>query len=178
MCPGECYSPLMHKSYAIYAEYAEGSNKLMKNGLNRRVLNRKEAHGGRGIALNDDGSVSLAPGTYRLTGFSTVTMQTTFAPEPTPHDNNYPGYCLLYPRSSEGTKAVLNDAIAFGSPATSTGLEPSLFDAIHTFTDPTTICLGHQAGDDLLDDVYLSMYEIAGVASNYHVVARLAITEM
>src|SRR4051795_13450343 len=67
-------------SHAIYAEYAKDSNKLMKNGLNRRVFNKVESQAGSDIALNPDGSISLAPGTYHISGVSTVTMQTTLAP--------------------------------------------------------------------------------------------------
>ena len=90
-------------SYAIYAEYAKDANKLMKNGLNRRVFNKVEAQAGADIALNADGSISLAPGTYRISGISTVTMQTTFAPPKITHDINYPGYSMVYPKAAENT---------------------------------------------------------------------------
>src|SRR5690348_12314604 len=33
-------------SYAVYTEYAADTNKLMKNGLNRRVFNKAEAQAG------------------------------------------------------------------------------------------------------------------------------------
>lgn len=166
-------------SYAIYGEYARDANKLMKAGLNRRVFNKTEAQAGTDIRLSSDGCIAVTPGTYRLTGFSTVTMQTTFAPPQPAHDNNYPGYSLVYTKDSENSgQAVLANAIAIGSPSTASDLAPSLFDAVHTFKENTDICVGHQAGEDLHDEVYLSVYEVAGTPSDYHAVARIAVTKL
>ena len=164
-------------SYAIYGEYAAGSNKPMQNGLNRRVFNRVEAQSGRDIYLNPDGAVTLLPGTYRLTGFSAVTMQTSMAPPQV--TNNYPGYCLVYPKGVENSgHDVIKQAIAIGSGATSEELTPSMFDAIHTFDKKTDICVGHQSGDDLQGKVWLSIYTVDGVPSDYHLMARIAITKL
>src|SRR5437016_14486088 len=136
------------ESYAIYGDYAAGANKPMQNGLNRRVFNRIEAQSGPVIHLNPDGSITLMPGTYRLTGFSAVTMQTSMAPPQV--TNNYPGYCMVYPKDKENSgHDLLKAVIAIGSGATSEELTPSLFDAIHTFDKKTDICVGHQSGDDL-----------------------------
>ena len=166
-------------SFAIYGEYARDANKLMKGGLNRRVFNKVEGQRGGDIALNSDGCFMLVPGTYRITGFSTVTMQTSFAPPTFPHDNNYPGYSLVYPKSSENSgQALLSQAIAIGSPSTAGDFAPSLFDAIHTFDAKTDVCVGHQAGEDLHDEVYLSIYTVNGTPSDYHAVARVSITEL
>jgi hypothetical protein len=183
MLPPGMYSSAMNqhgpKRYAIYGEYARGSNVVMKDGLNRRVFNKVEAESGPGISLNDDGSITVTPGTYRITGYSMVTMQATFAPPVLKNDNNYPGYCLLYLKTNEGDGANLpKQALSIGSPSTAADMAPSLFDAIHTFPERTDICLGHQAGDDLQGEVYLSVYEVNGIPSEYHVVARIAITEM
>lgn len=105
-------------------------------------------------------------------------MQTGYAP-PVVTDNTYPGYCLVYPKALEnqGTDLV-KSAIAIGSPSTAAYLAPSLFDGIHTFTEPTDICVGHQAGVNLQDKVYLSIYEVNGTPSEYHAVARIAITTL
>ena len=62
----------------------------------RSFFNVVEAQAGADIALNDGGSITLQPGTYRFTGFSLTTMQTTFAPAVTQHDADYPGYALIY----------------------------------------------------------------------------------
>src|SRR5688500_9395214 len=104
----------------------------MKDGLNRRVFNKVEAEAGAGISLNDDGSITVTPGTYRLTGYSTVTMQATFAPPVLKNDINYPGYCILYRKANEGDGAnVLKEALCIGSPATAADMAPSLFDVIY-----------------------------------------------
>lgn len=165
-------------SYAVYAEYAKDSNKLMKNGLNRRVFNKVEAQAGSDITLNSDGSIALAPGTYRISGVSTVTMQTTFAP-PTIKNNNYPGYAMVYPVSAENSGMdVLKQAIAIGTPNTASDLAPSVFDAFFTTATKADIAVGHQSGNDLHDEVYLSVYDVEGAKSDYHAVARIAITRM
>jgi hypothetical protein len=166
-------------SYAIYGEYAREANKPMQNALNRRVFNKTEAQAGPHIRLNDDGSITLRPGTYRLTGFSTVTMQAAMTP-PQVTGSNYPGYSMVYRQSDENSGAALPaKAIAIGSPTTADALAPSLFDAVRSFHEETTICVGHQAGDELHGEVWLSIYQPAGgVPSDYHAVARISITRM
>ena len=166
-------------SYAIYTEYARDANKLMKNGLNRRVFNKTEAQAGTDITLNSDGSITLEPGTYRISGVSTVTMQTTFAPPTLKNNNNYPGYAMIYPVSAENAgMATLKEAIAIGTPATASDLAPSVFDTVFTTKTKANIAVGHQAGNDLHDEVYLSVYDVQGEKSDYHAVARVAITRM
>src|SRR5213595_3168137 len=126
----------------------------MKGGLNRRVFNTVEAQAGTDIALNADGSITLLPGTYRIGGVSTVTMQTTFEPPVPKHANNYPGYAMVYPVTLETAgRAVLQGAISIGTPSTASDLAPSVFDAIYTAPSRIDIAAGHQAGDDLHDEV-------------------------
>jgi hypothetical protein len=166
-------------SYAIYGEYAKGSNKLMKPNLNRRVFNTVEAQSGSDVKLNGDGSIELQPGTYRLEGFSITTMQTTFAPPQPKHDSNYPGYALVYPAADETAgKSLLEHVIAIGSPQTALDGTPSLFDAVYTTKTKTSIAVGHQSGADLHDEVYLSVYSVNGTTSNYHVFARISVTKI
>ena len=163
-------------SYGVYAEYARDENKLMKNGVNRRVFNKVEAQAGRDISLNEDGSITLLPGTYHLTGVSTVTMQTKFAPPVPKNNNTYPGYSMVYPLLAENAgRTILQQAIAIGTPSTALDLAPSVFDAIYVATAPISIAVGHQAGDDLHDEVYLSVYDVEGETSDYHAVARITI---
>ena len=168
------------RSYAIYAEYAKGSNKLMKDGLNRRVFNTVEAQSGKDIKLNEDGSVTLQPGTYRITGFSITTMQTTFAPAVPQNDNNYPGYALVYPVADETEPGatLLKHAIGIGSPQNALDTTPSLFDLVYTTKTTVDIAVGHQSGDALKNEVYLSVYTVAGIPSDYHVFARVSITKL
>jgi hypothetical protein len=165
-------------SYAIYGEYAAGANKPMQNGLNRRVFNKIEAQSGPDIYLNPDGSITLQPGTYRLTGYSAVTMQTSMAPPQVP--NNYPGYCMVYPKDIENSgHEVVEKAIAIGSGATSEELTPSTFDAFYTCDKKTNICVGHQSGDDIAGKIWLSIYLPEGsTPSPFHLMARIAITKI
>jgi hypothetical protein len=178
-CGGSSQSPSSSRSDAIYAEYAQGSNKLMKNGLNRRVFNRVEAQAGSDSSLNGDGSITLKPGTYHISGYSITTMQTTFAPPQPKHDTNYPGYALVYKVADESAgQSLVNDAIGIGSPQTALDATPSLFDFVYTTKTTTKIAVGHQAGDDLNKEVYLSIYEVSGEPSNYHVFARISIWKL
>ena len=167
-------------SYAIYGEYAAVANKPMQSGLNRRVFNKIEAQCGPDVYLNPDGAVTLQPGTYRLTGYSAVTMQTSMAPPSPP--NNYPGYCIVYPKDAESLPQpeLLEQAIGIGSGSTSDELTPSMFDAFFTCEKKTDICVGHQSGSELPPDtIWLSIYQPAGgTPSDYHVMARIAITKI
>jgi hypothetical protein len=164
-------------AFAIFAEYARERNILMKNGLNRRVFNVTEAIHGADIRLEADGSVLVLPGVYRITGFSMVTMQAKMAPPVMLNNTNYPGYCLLYPREHEADNPLGNN-IAIGSPATAFDTCPSLFDFVFACERPTYICVGHQSGEHLNDEVYLSVYDVDGIPSEYHVFARIAINRM
>jgi hypothetical protein len=175
-CGGPSHPTGSSQSYAIYGEYAQGSNKLMKNGLNQRVFNKVEAQSGSDASLNGDGSITLKPGTYHITGYSITTMQTTFAPPQPKHDTNYPGYALVYPVADESAgKSLVGDAIGIGSPQTALDATPSMFDFVYTTKATTKIAVGHQSGHDLHNEVYLSVYDVSGETSNYHVFARISI---
>lgn len=166
-------------SYAIYAEYARDSNKLMKNGLNRRVFNRIEAQSGFDITLCLDGSIVLEAGTYRITGFSATTMQTGMAPPVPQYGSDYPGYSMVYPKALEDTGMdLVKHAIAIGSGVTAMYLAPSVFDAVYTTPTRTEIAVGHQSGNELNGEVYLSIYDVDGAKSDYHAMARVSITRM
>lgn len=165
-------------SYAIYGEYARDNNKLMQRGLNQRVFNKVEAQSGADIALNSDGTISLQPGTYRITGFSLVTMQASFAPPQARNNTNYPGYSVVYPKGSTNLQEVMQRLIGIGSPQTALDGVPSLFDLVYTTPVKTDIVIGHQSGADLHNEVYLSVYEVDGIKSEGHVFARVAITRM
>jgi hypothetical protein len=165
---------------AIFAEYASESNKKMETGLNRRVFNRIEvADRRRNILLAADGSVVVKPGTYRITGFSSVTMQDELWPPPLRHATTYPGYCLVYKKDDEDKRQpeILPLALGVGSPTAAAYFAPSMFDLVAVFDEKTEICVGHQVGNTN-GEVYLSIYEIDGTKSDYHAVARMAITKL
>lgn len=168
---------LPKKSYAVYAEFAKDSNIIMKNGLNRRVFDTAEAQYGSNIALEKDGSITLQPGTYHITGFSMVTMQTTFDIPVSKYNQNYPGYCLVYPKEYEQDN-VLQHQVGIGTPGTALDMNPSLFDLVMNCEKETHLCVGHQSGDSLNNEVYLSVYKVAGIPSPYHVFARISIFQL
>jgi predicted secreted Zn-dependent protease len=173
-------APAPARSYAIYGEYGAGANKLMVPGLNRRVFNKVEAQAGRDIKLESDGAIALRPGTYRIAGYSITTMQTTFDIPAPRFGMNYPGYGLVYPvrwEKEEGT-APLEHALGIGTVQDALNATPSLFDLVYTTKTKTEIAVGHQSGEDLHDEVYLSVYSVAGIPSDYHVFARISITKL
>lgn len=165
------------KSYAIYAEFAKEVNVPMKKGLNRRVFNKVEAQRGEDISLQADGSITLMPGTYRITGFSLVTLQEKLAAPVSVGGFNYPGYCLVYEKDFEENDP-LGHNVGIGSPSTALDMTPSLFDLVFHVDRVAQICVGHQSGDEFQDKVYLSVYSVDGVSSPYHVFARIAITRL
>jgi hypothetical protein len=170
-------APPANASYAIYAEFALDSNILMKPGLNRRVFNTTEAQHGADIKLEKDGSITLQPGTYHISGFSLVTMQDAFT-VPVPKFNlSYPGYCLVYEKAYE-TNDPLHHNLGIGSPATALDTAPSLFDLVYTCAQPTAICVGHQSGEELNNEVFLSVYDVGGIKSPFHVFARISVFKL
>jgi hypothetical protein len=52
-----------------------------------------------------------------------------------------------------------------------------MFDLVAVFAERAEICVGHQVGN-ANGEVYLSVYEIDGTKSDYHAVARVAITKL
>ena len=165
-------------SFAIYGEYARDTNKLMKDGLNRRKFNVVEAQSGSDITLEPNGVIRLKPGTYKVNGFSIVSMQDTFAATEPLNNDSYPGYSLVYPRELEKDPAILQHAIGIGSPQTAQFLAPSIFDFVYTTDKTVRICVGHQSGDDLNREVFISIYDIEGAKSDFHLFARISITKL
>ena len=185
-CSGkeECADHKCKEAYAIYAEYAHDSNKLMQPDLNRRVLDSVEAQSGTDIQLIKEGEnrgcITVEKGTYRMIGFSMVTMQDSLSLPHMKYNNTYPGYALVYPRLYEDSAMtpILKHTIGIGCLSIPYFSTSSLFDCIYTFKEKTTIAVGHQSGHDLHDEVYLSIYEVDGLKSDYHVCARIAITKI
>ncbi len=68
--------------------------------LHRRVFDTLEAQFGTDIHLikkgKDVGCITLEKGTYRLTGFSMVTMQESLLPAHLDYNDTYPGYAMVY----------------------------------------------------------------------------------
>jgi hypothetical protein len=142
-------------SHAVFAEFGQ-SNKVMVGGLNRRVFNKVVSIRGDKIVLTEDGCVSVQAGTYRFTGMSLITMQNVL--EPIQAQEVYPGYCVLHESRYSGRDAMAN-AVAIGSLGVALYSSPSHFDTVATFGDPAEICLGHQAGQVIKEDVFLTFVD-------------------
>ncbi len=174
---GEVQSPEPAKvlSHAVLAELGQ-ENKLMDGGLNRRILNEALAERGDKIELHEDGSVSIQPGTYRISGISLITMQDGLTPIQA--NEVYPGYCIVYDCRYSGREALSN-AVAVGTMGVALYSSPSLFDTVVTFSAPTDICLGHQAGEEIEEDVYLTYIDgdPAG-PSDARIFAQMSIFEL
>ncbi len=139
-------------SHAVLAEFGQ-ENTLMDGGLNRRVFNQVLSERGDKIALDEDGSVSIQPGSYRISGLSLITMQDVLTPISA--NEVYPGYCVVYDCRYDGREA-LSSAVAVGTMGVALYSSPSIFDTVVTFSEPTEICLGHQAGQVIKENVYLT----------------------
>src|SRR5215213_898143 len=156
--------------YAVFAEYSPVI-KPMQPGMNARVFNRIEARSRDGAIQLDEktGVVTLPPGTYHITGFSTTVYYTGDEPpemvEPRSPANG--GYCRL--RREEELPEDRNAGFAFGSICTANAI-PSLVETYFTTPDEARIVMEHQSGNDP-KDVYLQVYS---GGSSMHVFARLS----
>ncbi len=169
--------------YAIYAEYSPDSKKV-ENGWNRRVFTDVEAQSGDRVGLHKvTGVITLAPGTYHMTGFSAVTYA-TFEEPPQMVTTRCPaagGYCRLRYLDPEIDVAgngspndVPNeDAIVVGSGATANVI-PSLFEAYLTKDEEARLILEHQSGNDP-QQIYLRQFS---EGSFWHVFARISIRRL
>lgn len=166
--------------YAIYSEYARDSNIHMKPGLNIRQFDTidierdsSQCHLGKG------GLIHLAQGWWRITGFSIITMQDSTQIHKPKYDLDYPGYALVCPaKYAKDSAKSIQYRLTVGSPGTALAGNPSIFDAVFYAPDTMTICVGHQAGGTLNGEVFLSVYEVSGTASNNHLFARIAIEKL
>jgi hypothetical protein len=166
--------------YAVFAEYSPVI-KPARTGMNTRVFNRVEARSADGAIQLDEqtGVVTLPPGTYHMTGFSTVVYYTGDEPpemvEPrTPASG---GYCRLRRlRVGETVEESAEDRDAgfvFGSISTANAV-PSLVETYFTTAEAARIVMEHQSGSDP-KDIYLQVYSNG---SSAHVFARLSIRRL
>jgi hypothetical protein len=84
--------------YAVFSEFSP-TLKPMQPGMNTRVFNHVDAHSSDGAIDLDEstGVITLAPGTYHMTGFSTTIYYTGKEPPGTvePRSPANGGYCRL-----------------------------------------------------------------------------------
>jgi hypothetical protein len=143
----------------------------MQPGMNTRVFNHVDAHSPDGAIQLDEstGVITLPPGTYHITGFSSVIYYTGKEPpemiEPRSPANG--GYCRL--RRAEEDPEDHNAGFVFGSACTANGV-PSLVETYFTTFEGARIVMEHQCGSEV-KDIYLRVYSDG---SSAHVFARLS----
>lgn len=170
----------MHE-YAVFTELSPTS-KPMTAGWNRRVFTDTDARKGNAIQYDfATGIVTLAPGTYHITGFSMVAYLTGEEPPETTSVRNpaSAGYCRLrrFDPTTVSDPANLREVpngdpaiICIGSPSTA-NLVPSLFEAYYETGVTAQIILEHQSGSKP-DQIYLRVF--VG-NSKWHAFARIGI---
>src|SRR5689334_11184615 len=160
--------------YAVFSEYSP-TLKPMQPGMNTRVFNHVDARSPEGSIQLDEstGVITLPPGTYHITGFSTTVYYTGEEPpemiEPRSPANG--GYCRL--RRAEEDPEDRNAGFALGGISTANAI-PSLIETYFTTHEEAHIVLEHQSGSNV-KDVYLQVY--SGGSSD-HVFARLSIRRL
>ena len=169
--------------YAIFTEFSPAS-KLMAPGWNRRMFTDTDSRKGIGIQCDfATGIVTLAPGAYRLTGFSMVAYSGGSEPETTTiRSPASAGYCRLRVHNpavvvdSANLQGIDNadpTVICLGSPGTP-NMSPSLFDAYYQTDKPAQILLEHQSGAKP-EQIYLRVF---AQNSKWHAFARLNIQRL
>jgi hypothetical protein len=160
--------------FAVFAEHSP-ETKAARPGMNTRVFNRVEAQSADGsIRLEmQSGIITLPPGTYHITGFSTTTYRTDDDPSETvavraPANG---GYCRL--RRAEESAEDHDAGFVLGSASTANTV-PSLVETYFTTADEAHIVMEHQSGSDP-KDVYLQVFSNGSAA---HVFARICIRRL
>lgn len=169
------------REYAVFTEFSPAS-KPMVPGWNRRVFTDTDARKGDAIQCDfATGIVTLAPGSYHITGLSMVAYNTgTEPPETTTiRSPASAGYCRLRTVEPGGVMqpASLRDLsnsdpsiICIGSPSTA-NLAPSLFETFYETGKPAQILLEHQSGSNP-EQIYLRVFV---QNSRWHAFARISI---
>ncbi|HZO46751.1 MAG TPA: hypothetical protein VFB68_12710 [Xanthobacteraceae bacterium] len=167
--------------YAVFTEMSPES-KPLKAGWNTRVFTDTDARNGNAIRCDfATGIVTVAPGTYHISGLSIVTYNTGGEPAEmaTVRAPASAGYCrlrLLGPTyvDPETIKNEDSSVKCIGTGATA-NMGPSLFETYLTTTAPETkMLVEHQAGSNP-EQIYLRVYT---QNSKWHVQARISIRRL
>lgn len=160
--------------YAVFAEHSPTS-KPMQPGMNTRVFNRIESRSeDAAIQLDEEtGVITLPPGTYHITGFSTTVYFTGDEPPEMVGSRSMAngGYCRL--RLAQDSPEDRDAGFVLGSVSTANAV-PSLVETYFTTADAAQIVMEHQSGGEP-KDVYLQVYS---AGSSAHVFARLCIRRL
>ena len=170
--------------YAVFTEFSPDS-KIMAPGFNTRVFTDTDSQRGNSIRCDfKTGVISLAPGSYHITGFSMATYNSGSEPPEmtTIRSPAAAGYCRLRiydPKrivDPADMRSLPNDdpgVFCIGSGCTP-NMTPSLFEAYYTTEKEVQIILEHQMGH-APDHIYLRVYT---ENSKWHVLARIAIRKI
>jgi hypothetical protein len=182
-----------YEAYAIYADQPTqlGVATEMGAGVVPRTFNVVQAESGVAISrvrTNDPSTdctvIQLLAGTYRITGFSILTMDNPLGPDGKTNPpvlkvtNKFAGYALLYD-ADKPPKGVadLGSAIDLGSVQQAYDSTPSLIDIVASFTKTTRITMGHQCTytPGGKEPVYI---RIATRDSLFHTFAKISILKI
>lgn len=181
-----------YEAYAIYADQPTqlGIATEMKPGLVPRIFNVVQSEYGDAICrvrtsdpTTDCTVIQLTAGTYRIAGFSILTMDNPNVTDPKQPGcppvlkvaNKFAGYALVYNADTPPKAAAdMTWAIDIGSVSQAYDSAPSLFDVVVAFTKTTHISVGHQCTykPGGTDRVYI---RIATQDSLFHTFAKVSI---
>jgi hypothetical protein len=169
------------QDYAVFTEFSPDT-KMMTPGFNTRVFTDVDSQRGNSIRCDfKTGAITLAPGSYHITGFSMSTYNSGGEPPEmtTVRSPAAAGYCRLRtydpkvkldPSSMRSIPNEDPSVFCVGSPCTP-NMTPSLFEAYYTTEKEVQIILEHQMGH-APDKIYLRVYV---EKSKWHAFARIAI---
>ena len=172
------------QEYAVFTEFSP-DNKTMTPGFNTRVFTDVDSQRGNNIRCDfKTGAITLAPGSYHITGFSMSTYNSGGEPPEmtTVRSPAAAGYCRLRTYDPKATvdpsnmQSIPNEdpsVFCVGSPCTP-NMTPSLFEAYYTTQKEVQIILEHQMGH-APDKIYLRVYI---EKSKWHVLARIDIRQI
>jgi hypothetical protein len=170
--------------YAVFTEFSPES-KAMTPGFNTRVFTDADSQRGNSIRCDfKTGAITLAPGSYHITGFSMATYNSGSEPPEmtTIRSPAAAGYCRLRtydpkrvvdPSNMRGIPNEDASVFCIGSGCTA-NMTSSLFEAYYTTEKEVQIILEHQMGH-APDKIYLRVYT---ENSKWHVLARIAIRKL
>jgi hypothetical protein len=170
--------------YAVFTEFSPDT-KAMTPGFNARVFTDCDSQRGNSIRCDfKTGVITLAPGSYHVTGFSMATYNSGGEPPEmtTVRAPAAAGYCRLRTYDPKRTvdptdmRSLPNDdpsVFCIGSGCTA-NMVPSLFEAYYTTDKDVQIVLEHQMGH-APDRIYLRVYT---ENSKWHALARIAIRKL
>lgn len=170
--------------YAVFTEFSP-STKKMEAGWNRRIFTDTDARKGTSIQCDlASGVVTLAPGSYHISGFSMVAYDSGGEPAEmtTIRAPASAGYCRVRSVAADASVAPLdlraianNDrsVLCIGSTA-SANMTPSLFETFYETSNPAHIVVEHQVGSKP-EQVYLRVF---AANSKWHAFARISIRRM